>query len=160
MNQRGIAMVSAMLLAAIVSALAVLVINLTFRRFALSAFRTDHMVAEASAEGGFQYAFARLKQDAAFRTAVQAKRDALGRGAIPANNAAAEYVVTCDDTIPVAQRDELVPELHMGVAAAGKHLTLRIRFFHNEPLLGFTDAVPLANRPYRIRSSSSFGTGG
>ena len=151
-------MVTAIVLAIIVSVMASVVLNLTFRRFELSAFRTDHAVASGTAEAGFQYAFARLDRDAAFRAAVQAKRNALGAGARPGDRSAAdfaaEYVLTCDAGVPVAQRDELVPALHMGAAAAGKHVTLRVRFFTA------ADSPQFPTRPYRVRSFSTFGTGG
>ena len=147
-------MVTAIVLALIVSATAAVVLSMTFRRFELSAFRTDHAVATGTAEAGFQYVFARMDRDVAFRTAVQNKRTALGAGAVAASNAAAEYVLTCDASIPAAQRDELVPALHMGAATAGKHVTLRVRFFTA------ADAPPVAARPFRVRSFSTFGTGG
>ncbi len=150
-------MVTAIVLALIVSVTAAVVLSLTFRRFELSAFRTDHAVAAGTAEAGFQYTFARLDQDAVFRTAVQNKRTTLGPAARPgdrsASDFAAEYVLTCDASVPAAQRDELVPALHMGAAVAGKHVTLRIRFFTA------ADSPPFAARPYRVRSFSNFGTG-
>ena len=169
MSQKGIAMVMAIVLALIVSVTAAVVLSLTMRRFELSAFRTDHAVAAGTAEAGFQYAFARLDQDTAYTDAnfpgavgfaavVQAKRNSLGAVARPgdrsANDFAAEYVLTCDASVPIAQRDELVPALHMGAAAAGKHVTLRIRFFTAG------DPPPVAGRQYRVRSFSDFGTGG
>ena len=169
MNQKGVAMVTAIVLALVVSVTAALVLNLTFRRFELSAFRTDRAVAGGTAEAGFQYTFARLDRDrtytdpafpgfTGFREVVQRKRDILGAGSIPAGNAPAEYVITCHDAA-AADENQLVPAIHMGPAAAGKHLTIRIRFFHNEPAAGFTDTVPIANRPYRVRSFTNYGTG-
>lgn len=172
MNQKGIAMVTAIVLALVVSATAAVVLSLTFRRFELSAFRTDHAVAAATSEAGFQYAFARLDKDAAFRNRVQAKRNnILPAGPIADNTAAAEYVVTSDALVPAAQRDELVPALQMGGKVdttpgsptvgqyvGVKNVTLRIRFFNTAA--PFNDVPPIANRPYKVRSFSNFGTGG
>ena len=154
-SRRGVAMVTAIVLALAVSATAAVVLSLTFRRFELSAFRTDHTVAVASAEAGFQYAFARLNIQA-FRDAVQNKRTALGAGAVAPDDPAAEYIVTCNNA--VNPRDELVPELHVGTKVdtnpssptfgqyvGGKHVTLRIRFFTA------ADAAPVPNRSFRVR---------
>ncbi len=191
MNQKGIAMVTAIVLALVVSATAAVVLSLTFRRFELSAFRTDHAVATGSSEAGFQYSFARLDKDRnyndpnfpgppnGFKETVQRKRfsaapettgvtDEIGSAA----NAAAEYVVTCHrsamptadlalDEQPVAQRG-----LHMGaLTGGGKHVIVRIRFYtavdiDNIAPLSASKAAILTGRPYRVRSDSTFGTGG
>lgn len=158
MSQRGIAMVTAIVLALAVSAIAAVVLSLTFRRFELSAFRTDHAVAAGTAEAGLQYVFARLDQDQAFRNAVQAKRLAVAGGETPvaADNAAAEFNIRCHDD-PALTEDQIEPALHMGgpidSAKPGKHVTLRIRFFTD------ADNPPFPARPYRVRSFSNFGTG-
>lgn len=158
-------MVTAILAALIVSLTAAVVLNMTFRRFELSAFRTDHTVAGMEAEAGLQYAFARLT-DPAFQAAVQLKRTALGAGAIGVNDARAEYIVSCladvdPNTAGTQAPDEQITAIHMGgtrVGAAdgtgGKHVTVRIRFFTA------ADAAPIAARPYRVRASTTFGTGG
>lgn len=160
-------MVTAILAALIVSLTAAVVLNMTFRRFELSAFRTDHAVAGLEAEAGLQFAFARLP-DPAFQAAVQLKRTALGAGAIGVNDARAEYIVSCladldPNTAGVQAPDEQVTAIHMGGArpagttvdgTGGKHVTVRIRFFTN------ADAAPIAARPYRVRASANYGTGG
>ena len=172
-------MVTAIVLALVVSVTAALVLNMTFRRFELSAFRTDRAVAGGTSEAGFQYVFARLARDNAFRTAVETKRLALGAGAQPANNAAAEYVISCHDD-PAAAEDVVLdpdgagnqqpPALHMGGVLdatspgglrGGKHVRLRIRFFTaaDIALLPPAQAAILTSRPYRVRSFSWFGTG-
>lgn len=51
-------MVTAIVAALVVSITAVVVLNLTFRRFEISAFRSDHAVAAVEAEGGNQFAWA------------------------------------------------------------------------------------------------------
>lgn len=181
MNQKGVAMVTAIVLALVVSATAAAVLGLTFRRFELSAFRTDRSVAAGTAEAGFQYAFARLTIPA-FRTLVQNKRLAVAPATtpVPADNAAAEYIISCHDDPAVTEDAVLDPDgtgsqqppaLHMGGVLdgtapgglkGGKHLTVRIRFFTQADI----DALPasplkllLATRPYKVRSLSNFGTG-
>ncbi|GEM_PF-3485184 len=176
-------MVTAIVLALVVSAIVAVVLSLTFRRFELSAFRTDHSVAAGTAEAGFQYAFARLDKDRTyndpafpgppngFRETVQRKRASRGAAPIPATGAAndaAEYVVTCHADA-AADENQVVPALHMGGVPdgaggvkGGKHLTVRIRHFTtadvnvlpNSPL-----KTLLANRPYKVRSFATFGTG-
>lgn len=172
-------MVMAIVLALVVSVTTALVLNMTFRRFDLSAFRTDHSVAAATSEAGLQYAFARMDKDltstipafpgvSGFRNRVQAKRNNLGAGPIADNTAAAEYVVTSDASVAA---DELVPALQMGGKVditpgsptfgqyvGRKNVTLRIRFFNTAA--PFNDVPPIANRPYKVRSFSNFGTGG
>ncbi len=183
MNQKGVAMVTAIVLALVVSAMAAVVLSLTMRRFELSAFRTDHAVAAGTSEAGFQYAFARLAVPA-FRTLVDTKRTSLGPGAVPANDLAAEYVISCHDD-PAITEDQILdpdgagslqqaPALHMGgvldatVIAppattgglrGGKHVTVRIRYFTAADITAGFYPAALAARPYRVRSSSNFGTG-
>lgn len=170
-------MVTAIMLALVVSVTAAVALSLTFRRFELSAFRTDHEVAYSSSEAGLQYAFARLniRIPPTFQTLVQNKRLGVAPATtlVPADNAAAEYVVVCHraamltadlalDEQPAAQQG-----LHMGAKVVtdptaptfgqyvgGKHVIVRIRFFTA------ADTPPVANRTYRVRSSSNFGTGG
>jgi hypothetical protein len=171
-------MVTAIVLALVVSATAALVLNMTFRRFELSAFRTDRSVAGGTSEAGFQYVFARMDKDRAyndpafpappagngFRETVQRKRNSQGAGAIAATGAAndaAEYVVTCHDAA-ATDENQLVPAIHMGPAATGKHLTTRIRFFTQADINALPNSplkTLLANRPYKVRSFSNFGTG-
>ena len=140
-------MVTAIVLALIVSVLAAGVLNLTMRRFELSAFRTDHAVAMASAEAGFQYAFARLDKDPVFRLAVDAK-------------APGYYLIYCHanpDFPPEFQGvpNAVVPQLHMG----NKHIAVRIRHFTNAGVA--PDQNPsFATRPYKVRAVAVFGTGG
>ena len=149
-GERGIAMVTAIAMALIVSIMAAVVLNLTFRRFEMSAFRTQHAVGMAGSEAGFQYAFARLDRDQPFRTVVQGK-------------APGWYVVTCHPTasldaqlvaqmgVPAAP-DAVVPALHMG----NKHVVVKIRY--SRP--GVDPPPRFAGRPYEVRAGSTFGTGG
>ena len=146
-NQRGVAMVTAIVLAVIVSAIAAGVLSLTMRRFELSAFRTDHAVAAATSEAGFQYAFARLDKDAAFKAAVDAK-------------APGYYLIYCNanpDFPPEFQvaPNEVVPALHMG----NKHMAVRIRHFTDAGVAPDQNPV-FAARPYKVRAVAVFGTGG
>ena len=140
-------MVMAIVLALIVSVLAVGVLSLTMRRFELSAFRTDHAVAEAAAEAGFQYAFARLDQDQAFQNAVDAK-------------APGYYLIYCHAStnfppeFQVAPDEPPIPALHMG----DKHIAVRIRRFTNAGVA--PDQNPsFATQPYKVRAVAVFGTG-
>ncbi len=160
-GQEGIAVVTALAAAVVVSITAAVVLGLTWRRLELSAFRADHDVAVAATEAGLQYAMARLDLDAAFRTRVQNRT-------INAN-APTDYIVTCHD-LPGIAEDEILADppvsdaeqLHVamkmnqaGAYVGGKHVVLRIRFFRagDNPPGG-------AARPFRISSTTEFGTGG
>ena len=72
----------------------------------------------------------------------------------------AEYVITCHAEA-AADENQVVPAIHMGPAAAGKHLTVRIRYVTaaDRTLLPPAQAAILANRPYRVRCRTNFGTG-
>lgn len=74
-DDRGIALPTAIVAALVVSITALVVLNLTMRRFELSAFRSDHAISMVSSESGFQYAFARLAADPAFENTVRADDD-------------------------------------------------------------------------------------
>ncbi len=74
-DERGIALPTAIVAALVVSITALVVLNLTMRRFELSAFRSDHARSLIASESGFQYAFARLDLDPAFDIAVRADAD-------------------------------------------------------------------------------------
>ena len=144
MNQKGIAMVTAIVLALVVSATAAVVLSLTFRRFELSAFRTDHAVAMASAEAGFQYAFARLDKDPVFKAAVDAK-------------APGYYLIYChaNPSFPPEYQvapDETVQALHMG----NKDMAVLIKHF----TAADPDNPLYPTRPYKVRAVAVFGTGG
>ena len=151
MNQKGIAMVTAIVLALVVSATVAVVLSLTFRRFELSAFRTDHAVAAAASEAGLQYAFARLDKDAVFKKAVDDK---------PASG---YYLIYCHANTGFPPEYQVAPDatvaaLHMG----NRHVAVRIRHFPDDG----TAATPLdtnplwATRPYKVRAVAVFGTGG
>ena len=140
-------MVTAIVLALIVSATAAVVLSMTFRRFELSAFRTDHAVAEATAEAGFQYAFARLGKDQQFRDDVKAKTPGY-------------YLIYChaNPNFPTefqaAPDEPPIPELHMG----NKDLAIRIRYYTADDA---GDPNPsFATRPYKVRAVAVFGMGG
>lgn len=160
-NQSGMAMVTAIVLALIVSVTAAVVLSLTMRRFELSAMRTDRAVAGITAEAGFQYAFARLDLDAGFPALVQARRTGFAAATTPVDKDEpdAEYIVSCHDE-PDDREDQLAPEIHMG----DKHLRVRIRFFTPADLThasvqGTPLETLLATRPYRVKAFSFFGTG-
>ncbi len=170
-SERGSALVIAMAAAVIVSIIVAVVMNLSIRRFELSAQRTDHEVAKMSSEAGLQYVFSRLAiDDAVFGAAVRLKRTSLGAAAVPLNNAAAEYVVTCDTALPGGS-DEVDQRLHVGAKidtqgpasptngqyVGGKHVTIRVRFLTAND---FTANPTLdAARPYRVRVDTNFAEG-
>ena len=141
-------MVTAIVLALIVSVLAAGVLNLTMRRFELSALRTDHAVAMASAEAGFQYAFTRLANDLTFQNNVDLK-------------APGYYLIYChaNPNFPPefqgAPDEPPIPALHVG----NKHIAVRIRHFTDAGIA--PDQNPsFATRPYKVRAVAVFGTGG
>ncbi len=160
-EQEGIAIVTALAAALVVSITAAVVLGLTWRRLELSAFRADHDVAVSASEAGLQYALARLDLDAAFRTRVQNKT-------INAD-APTDYIVACHDlpnitedqilgNPPVSNANQLHVAMKMnqaGVYVGGKHVVVRIRFFRPG-----VDVPPVPNRPYRISATTEFGTGG
>lgn len=163
-REQGIAMVTALMAALLVSITAAVVLNMTLRRFELSAFRTDHTVATHEAEAGLQYAFARLARDGAFRTAVQNKQSG-GRQAY--------YALSCNpnaDVDPVTPGvqlpDEQVSALHMGGTltppavdgTGGKHAVVRIIFGGGLGLPAGEPALP-PGAQYRVRATTDFGTG-
>lgn len=150
-NEQGMALVTAMAAALIISVLAAVVLNMTWRRFEMSAFRSDRAIAGAEAEAAMRYAFARLDLDQAFHDRVVAK-------------APKAYVITCDAGIPPGQRDELIPELHQGAKVdpngpvdpkvryvGGKHVTVKIKY---DP----TDNGGAA-QPYKVSAKATFGKG-
>ena len=153
-GEKGIAMVTAIGLALIVSIMAAVVLNMTFRRFELSALRTQHAVAMMGSEAGFQYAFARMDRDPAFRTLVQAK----------AATTPYYYVVRCHADDPSTTSDDLPDlfktadvldgRLHMG----NKHVAVAIRYYTannaGDPNTYY------ATRPYKVRAVSVVGAGG
>ena len=145
------ALVTAIGFALVIFLTAMVVLNQTYRRFQLSAHRTDHAIGQSAAEAGLQYAFARLDKDGVFRTSVQNKRLALGAGPIDPNDPRAEYVITCHPS--GFTPDATVLPLHMGnPSPSGKHVTVRIRY------LLAVDSPPDPSRPYKVRAQSTFGT--
>lgn len=154
-GERGVAMATAIALAIIVALLVSAVLSLTWRRFELSAHRTDHEVAKASAEAGFQYVFARMDRDTTFADPAYPAAQPGFRNVIDAASPAGAYVISCDPAVAAGVR--LIPALHMGgrmqggELVGGKHVTVRIQ---REPAPRFAD------RPYIVRSSSTYGTGG
>ena len=139
-GERGLALVTAIAAAVVISITAAVVLNLTFQRFELSVFRTDHAVAVASSEAGLQYVFARMEREPAFRTAVQNKTINAGTPT--------PYVVTCH-AAAAPNEDEVDDALHMG----NKHVTVEITFFRPQ------DNPPDPNRPYQVEGRADFGTG-
>lgn len=137
-GEEGIALATAIVAAVVISITALVILNLSMRRFEMSAFRSDHTVALVSSEAGFQYVFARLDHDPVFRTAVQDKTLVPG--------APTPYIVSSD---PAVTADETDPRLNVG-----KDVTVEITFMRLQ------DNPPDPNRPYQVRARSEFGAGG
>lgn len=143
-NQRGIALPTAIVAALVVSITALVVLNLTMRRFELSAFRSDHVISMVSSEAGFQYAFARLNADAAFENAVRTDDDppyvlsplAVGTQiTVPYDGGQQQFVVDEQDAALVTDRDV--------------HVLLE----------EFAENPPVAPPRLRVHAYSDFGTG-
>ena len=169
-GEKGIAMVTAIGLALIVSIMAAVVLNMTFRRFELSALRTRHAVAMMGSEAGFQYAFARLDRSNTvppFRQLVRSKTVNAGTPTW--------YVVACHpigatgtpDTLrndapelvtqmQLTTTDEVVPALHMG----GKHVVVKIEYYRTPAQDGVNDNPRFTDRPYEVRSGSAYASSG
>lgn len=62
-SQEGVALATALAAAVVVSLLVIAALNLTLRRFELSAARSDHAQAAQAAEAGLRYVFERLRLD-------------------------------------------------------------------------------------------------
>ena len=159
-SQQGLALITAMAAAVIISLTAAVVMGVTWRRMEMSALRSDHLVSQMASEAGLQYAFARLDKDTAgaFKAAIQAK-------------GANDYIIRCHDDTTITEDLPLIPALHVGAKVdtapdspsepqtygqytGGKHVTIRIRY--NAAGWG---TPPDPARPYKITASSDFATG-
>ncbi len=143
-NEKGIALLMAVIGALLVSATAAIVLSMTYRSFYLSVFQTDHAVAFYSAESGVQYTFSRLQLDttyvnpawtgdptppaAGFANSVQYCNTVKGRS----------FVVSCD---PAVAADLTDPNLHAGK----KHVTIQITY------------NAASTPPYTVKSTTSYG---
>lgn len=166
-SERGSALVIAMAAAVFVSIIVAVVMNLSIRRFELSAQRTDHEVAKMSSEAGLQYAFARLASTGAAGDAFRARVQAASPG---------EYTIAChlaqqglvasatveqDNGLHVGAKintevaDDGTPGPLNGQYVGGKHVRIRIHFFTG---VG-ADVAPDPARPYRVRVSTNFAEG-
>lgn len=123
----GIALMVAIVAALAVSLTAVVTLNLTFRRFELSSFRSDHLSASFAAEAGIQYAFARLDLDKPFLNRVE-------------NAPSTPYTVS--PTAPNSPTSEPEPNLRMG----NKEVTVRI-----------SRRGPVGSGQFEIRGSADYG---
>lgn len=162
-GERGVAMVTAMAAALIISIMAIAVLNMTLRRFELSAFRTDRAVAGAEAEAGVRYAFAWLLVPANQLLVQNAKANERQRYFALSCNPAADVDL---DAPGVQAPDRQVPALHMGGTltppavdgVGGKHVVVRIIFGGGAGLPAGEAPLP-PGAQYRVRSRTVFGTG-
>ena len=148
-GERGVALPTAIVAALVVSVTALVVLNLTMRRFELSAQRSDHLGSSVASEAGFQYAFARLGLDPAFDTAVRA--DLTGAGAIRVHVVSPQAVGT-NITVPFdgAQRTFAVDEQDLGLRGDRPvHVVIDV----------FPENPPVGPPRLRIHAYSDYGTG-
>ena len=149
-SERGIALATALVAAVVVSILAVVAINLTFRRFELSAFRTDHGISGHASEAGIRYAFERLRIDPAFEAAVRADDTPDGGG--PRNGPV--YVLS-----PLAEETEIEflfdgRTRELDVDEQVQALELGRKLIHIGIQIDPNDATRL-----RIHTNADYGTG-
>ena len=150
-GQKGVAMVTAIVLALIVSVIAAGVLSLTMRRFEQSAFRTAHAVGMASSESGLQYAFARLDKDTTYndpnfpgvplglKDVVKRKRESRGVAAIPATgpeNDAAEYIIRCHDDPTLTEDQILDPDGAGPLQPTALHMDSKVDTVVGSPTFG------------------------
>lgn len=150
-GSQGTVLVVAIVAAIVVSLTAVVVLNLTFRRFHLSHMGSDHEAALFASEAGIRYALQRLDVNDTnqlidkngkpsgdpnifFRDRVKGKA---------LQEPPQELVVSSDPKAP--SLDHWEPNLQMG----GKHVTIGILY---------NPAGAPSDRPYKVRASSDYGT--
>ena len=143
-KRNGIALSIAVAVALIVSMLAAAVLNAAFRRFSLSFFQQSRTIALFAAEGGLQYADARLRTDTTFRNNVITK-------------APSAYLVSSMTTLAARAAWHIVPAetldqesigaLQLGGAVKKKEVTLRIT------------QDPSDSGRFKVQAKASYGSG-
>lgn len=150
-NEKGIALVMAIIAALLVSISAAIVLNMTYRSFYLSVFQTDHAVGFYAAESGVQYAESRLEFDAVFAAAVKAK-GASTTSTPPGQNL--PYIVTSlqsgnpviDGNSSVAPDERTNDLVVLGPHGTRREVTVWIKYYDDG-----------RDPPYKIRVFSSYG---
>lgn len=151
MNNKGVALAVAITVSLMISLLAAVVLNITFRRFNLSFFQQSRAIALYASEAGIQYVDTRLKVDAGvggFLQRVQAR----SRSTTPPSwyivssmtTAQARAAGHIDATETV---DETTLDVQMGGSIKKKEVTIRVR------------ENPANSLKYETRVKASYGTG-
>lgn len=148
-NNKGVALAIAVTVSLMVSLLAAVVLNVTFRRFNLSFFQQSRAIALYASEAGIQYVDTRLKVDETFRNTVLAR----SRSTTPPSwyivssmttaEARAAGHVESTETVNEAN----INDLEMGSSIKKKEVTIRIR------------ENPANSLKYETRVKASYGTG-
>ncbi len=175
-SERGIALVTAIVAALVISLSAVVILNMTFRRFELSSQRRDRSISLAGIEGATRYIFQRCDVDPNWRednirAGIVANRDAPGG---PRNNSC--YVLSPLPTDPNPVEDDVIiryngvdtgfdiseqiPEFDYNRTDAGGAVRFRKQVhvaidFEPDP----TGLIPDADRRFRLHASTTFGEG-
>ncbi|MBI3616293.1 MAG: hypothetical protein HY211_07230 [Candidatus Omnitrophica bacterium] len=157
---KGVALALAVTLALLVSLLAAVVLSVTFRRFNLSFFQESRAIAFSAAEGGLQYADARLRLDTTytdsnfpgvngFANVVKTKSAQSGNPPYLvssfATTAAARAAGHIDSREALDKPD--IADLQMGSAVKKKEVTLRIT------------EEPSGSGRFKVQAKASYGPG-
>ena len=158
-DSQGVALAMAVVGALLVSIMAALVLNMTYRSFYLSAFQTDHTASFYASEVGAQYVIRRIQVDRVYADpnfpGVQGFENVIrAAGASPPGPNRA-YVITSlrAPQNPVIDGVAVTPDLRTDDLAVGKlgppatrrDVTVWIRFTNGN------------NPPYQIRAFSDYG---
>ena len=174
-NSAGVALVTAIAGALLISVSAAALVGLAWRRFELTAMRTDRAVTLAATESGLQYVFARLDADPGFRDRVRVRRETAGPPAIqhdqwldPPHAVNGTYIVGCHLTgladrgieyvgpTPIRERDDRMHMLYTEGSSdpnTGKHVRVRVRLLLRDAGRNPIDPIP-AGRTHVMRSEA------
>ncbi len=148
-NNKGVALAVAVTVSLMVSLLAAVVLNVTFRRFNLSFFQQSRSIAMYASEAGIQYVDTRLKADTTFRDAVLAKSRLTTPPSwyIISSMTAAEALAAGHIAESEAVDEPNLNDLEMGGSIKKKEVTIRVR------------ENPRDSLKYETRVKASYGTG-
>ena len=148
-NNKGIALAIAITVSLVISLLAVVVLNMTFRRFNLSFFQQSRAIATYASEAGIQYVDTRLKTDATFRNAVLAKSSSTLPPSwyLISSMTTAEAQAAGHIDVTETLDEENIVQLEMGGSVKKKEVTIRVR------------ENPVGSTQFEVRTKSSYGTG-
>lgn len=136
-NERGVAILVALILAIVVTLTASIVLSLSYGRLHQSAFQSERAEADMASEGGIQYANARIPRDNALQTKIRDAKVVSGTS----------YIIS--PTAPPTATSESDLSLRMGgTATAPRDVTLTITYLSGVPGAGDFRA--------EVRASSSY----